>query len=99
MKSTVIKNFIAGQFPPAEAQFEDSNPVDGTIMAMVAEADRKMVDNTIHAARAAPDGDWDLFSAEDRARLLHALADEIEKRFGGNAIRFPCLQESRAKIA
>ncbi len=68
-------------------------------MAMVAEADREMVDNTIRAARAAPDGDWDLFSAEDRARRLHAVADGFEKRFGGNAIRFPGLQKSRAKIA
>ena len=81
MSSPVIKNYIAGNFLSAEKQFENTNPVDGSVVAMVAEADREMVNNAVQAGRNALRGGWGSSSAEERADLLHAVADGIEKRF------------------
>jgi aminomuconate-semialdehyde/2-hydroxymuconate-6-semialdehyde dehydrogenase len=77
----VIKNYIAGKFLSSDKQFKNTNPVDGSLVAMVAEADREMVDMAVQAGREALKGDWGSSSAEDRAALLHAVADGIEKRF------------------
>lgn len=81
VSSRLIKNYIAGEFLSSEKQFEDTNPADGSVVAMVAEADRKMVDNAVQAGRDALNGEWGYFSVEQRARLLHVVADGIEKRF------------------
>ena len=40
-----------------------------------------MVDKAVQAGRTALKGDWGSSSAEERAGLLHAVADGIEKRF------------------
>ncbi len=53
MKSPVNKNYVAGQFLQSRKQFEHTNPVDGSMVAMVAEAGREMVDNAIQAGREA----------------------------------------------
>ncbi len=81
MNAPVIKNYIAGNFLTSEKQFEDINPVDGSMVAMVAEADREMVDKAVQAGREALAGEWGSSSAERRASLLHAVADGIENRF------------------
>ena len=81
MSPPVIKNYIAGKFLSSDKQFKNTNPVDGSLVAMVAEADREMVDMAVQAGREALKGDWGSSSAEDRAALLHAVADGIEKRF------------------
>ena len=81
MNAPVIKNYVAGNFLTSEKQFEDINPVDGSVVAMVAEADREMVDKAVQAGREVLRGEWGSSSAEERASLLHAVADGIEKRF------------------
>ncbi len=81
MKSPAIKNCIAGGYTSSKKQFEDINPVDGSLVAMVAEADREMVDKAVRSGREALDGEWGRASAEQRAGVLHAVADGIEKRF------------------
>ena len=53
MKSPVSKNVGARQFLQSKKQFEDANPVDGSMLAMVAEAGRKMVDNALQAGHEA----------------------------------------------
>jgi aminomuconate-semialdehyde/2-hydroxymuconate-6-semialdehyde dehydrogenase len=81
VSSRLIKNYVAGKFLSSERQFEDTNPADGSVVAMVAEADREMVDNAVSAGRDALNAGWGSGSAEERANLLHAVADGIEKRF------------------
>lgn len=81
MSSAVIENYIAGNFLSSEKLFTNTNPVHGSVVAMVAEADRKMVDNAVRAGRETSDGEWGAYSPEDRARLLHSVAAGIEKRF------------------
>ena len=78
MKSPVNKNYLVGQFLQSKKQFEHTNPVDGSIVTMVAEAGREMVDNAVQAGREALQDEQGAFSAAQiRARLLHALADDM----------------------
>lgn len=81
MSTPLFNNYVNGQFLSSKKRFEDVNPVDGSIAAMVAEADREMVDQAVTAARHALAADWGSYSAERRAALLHGVADGIEKRF------------------
>jgi aminomuconate-semialdehyde/2-hydroxymuconate-6-semialdehyde dehydrogenase len=76
-----IKNYVAGQFVASSSRFDDINPVDGSLVAMVHEADRAIVDQAVAAAREALHGPWAALSVADRAALLHKVADGIEARF------------------
>ena len=60
MKSPANKDYVAGQFLQSKKQFEHTNPVDGSIVAMVAEAGREMVDNAVRAGREALQDEWSI---------------------------------------
>ncbi|HEX4784617.1 MAG TPA: 2-hydroxymuconic semialdehyde dehydrogenase [Candidatus Sulfotelmatobacter sp.] len=79
MKS--ILNYIDGQFVRGKSEFADVNPADGSVIANVAEADRRLVDEAVHAARKALRGEWSRFAIRERAARLHKIADAIEARF------------------
>ncbi len=81
MTSPVLNNYVAGEFLSSKKQFEDLNPVDGSLVAMVAEADRKMVDKAVESGHEVLAGEWGAASAEQRFAILYAVADGIEKRF------------------
>ena len=76
-----IKNYIAGEFVTSTSRFDDVNPVDGSLVGVVHEADRAIVDQAVQAAREALHGPWGSFSAAERAALLRTIADGIEARF------------------
>ncbi len=61
--------------------FETTNPATGEILASVAEADAADVDLAVKAARKAFDAKapWRRMPATERSKLLHRLADLIEK--------------------
>jgi aldehyde dehydrogenase (NAD+) len=60
--------------------FATVNPTTGEEICQVAEADAADVDLAVKAARAAYEhGPWRKHSGPERARLLHRLADLIEK--------------------
>jgi aminomuconate-semialdehyde/2-hydroxymuconate-6-semialdehyde dehydrogenase len=61
--------------------FRDIDPATGNVVAIVEEANRDDVDAAVQAAKAALKGPWGSLSIDDRARLLHRVADEIDKRF------------------
>jgi len=75
------KNYINGKFVGSKKQFAKINPVDGTVVAQVHEADRAMVDEAVRAARAALKGPWGKMGLQARVDLLRKVADGIEKRF------------------
>ena len=81
VNAPVIKNHIAGKFLISEKQIEDTNPVNGSMVAMVAETDQEMVGNAVQAGRTALKRDWGSSSAEERSGLPHAVADGIETRY------------------
>jgi len=75
------KNYINGKFVGSNKQFTKINPVDGTVVAQVHEADRAMVDEAVRAARAALKGPWGRMALQARTDLLRKVAEGIERRF------------------
>jgi acyl-CoA reductase-like NAD-dependent aldehyde dehydrogenase len=56
---------------------ELAEPATGDVFARAAMAGERDIDRAVEAARAALDGPWGKTPANDRSRLLHALADAI----------------------
>ncbi|MGC2519755.1 MAG: 2-hydroxymuconic semialdehyde dehydrogenase [Burkholderiales bacterium] len=75
------KCYINGQFVGSKKQFTKINPVDGSVVAQVHEADRAMVDEAVRAARAALKGPWGKMALQARVDLLRKVAEGIERRF------------------
>src|SRR5262245_3919259 len=60
--------------------FPTVNPATGETICQVAEGDKADVDKAVQAARKAfEEGPWPKMNASDRGRLLHKLADLVEK--------------------
>ena len=76
-----LTNYVGGEFVTGTRTFEDVNPADGTVNALVHEADRAIVDRAVSAARAAYEGAWGRLPTAERLGLLHKVADGIEARF------------------
>ncbi|XWN29885.1 MAG: 2-hydroxymuconic semialdehyde dehydrogenase [Devosia sp.] len=77
-----ILNHIDGTFVEGKAGwFDDIDPATGTIHARVSEASADDVDRAVTAARRALKGPWGKASLQERARLLRAVAEEIDRRF------------------
>jgi aminomuconate-semialdehyde/2-hydroxymuconate-6-semialdehyde dehydrogenase len=74
-------NFIGGEFVATGKTFEKRAPVDNRVIGLVHEAGQAEVDAAVRAARAALKGDWGRMPVTRRVELLHAVADEINRRF------------------
>jgi aminomuconate-semialdehyde/2-hydroxymuconate-6-semialdehyde dehydrogenase len=77
----LIQNYIDGRFVRGKEEFADINPADGSLIAQVTTADKAQVDEAVHAARRALQGEWGRIGVRERAARLHRIADAIEKRF------------------
>lgn len=73
--------FINGEFINADSgkTFNTLNPATGDIITSVAEADTSDVNKAVIAARRAFETSWLKVSGMERGRLIHRLADLIEK--------------------
>jgi len=80
---TMIRNFIGGEFVASRSgkTFENRSPVDGRLIGNVCEAGEPEVEAAVQAARAALAGPWGEMETAKRTELLHAVADEINRRF------------------
>lgn len=76
-----IRNFINGEFVATGDWFDKRTPYDGKLVARVALAGKREVDDAVRAARAALLGPWGKMSVAARVEMLYAVADEIERRF------------------
>jgi acyl-CoA reductase-like NAD-dependent aldehyde dehydrogenase len=78
-----FKNFIAGEYRVGSsgATFEDRSPLDGSVIGTVHEASQVDVDASVAAARAALVGEWGSMPVNERSAMLHAVANEIDRRF------------------
>ena len=76
-------NFINGEYVKnvSGKMFDDINPVNGQVIGKIYEAGRPEVDAAVAAAKAALKGDWGRISVVERAKLLDAVAGEINRRF------------------
>jgi len=76
-----ILNVIDGaHVEGASGWFDDINPATGQLAAQVSEAGEADVDAAVDAARRAFAGPWGRMSVEERAGLLHKVADGITAR-------------------
>lgn len=78
------KLFIDGSWhESADGQtFETINPATGEVLAHVHEAREKDIDRAVEAAvKAFEEGSWSKISASDRSKLMHRLADLMERDF------------------
>jgi aminomuconate-semialdehyde/2-hydroxymuconate-6-semialdehyde dehydrogenase len=75
------RNYVNGAWVESNRCFDDVNPVDGTLVAKVHEADQATVNAAIAAGRQAVSGAWGKQSVVERAALLYAIANEIDRRF------------------
>src|ERR1700759_75373 len=75
--------FIDGAYTPGTGKktFENRSPVDNSLVSHVHEATAADVEAAVKAARAALEGPWGKMPLAQRADLLHAVADGINKRF------------------
>ena len=76
-----LRNYVDGAFVTTNRQFDNVSPLTGKVLAQVHEADAALVDRAVEAARKALDGPWGRTTPEERARMLHRVADVIERRF------------------
>ena len=76
-----LRNYVDGEFVATSKLFDNISPLTGRVLAPVHEADAALVDRAVRAARKALDGPWGRTTVEERARLLHRVADIIERRF------------------
>ena len=75
-----VRNHIAGEVRPAEsgATFTSVSPVDGSLICDVARSGEADVTSAAEAATAAF-GEWREVPPSERRRILHAVADGIER--------------------
>ncbi len=85
IKASTVKDqpmFIGGKWVNSVSgkTFSTINPATGETICQVAEGEKADVDLAVTAARKAfEDGPWPRMSASERGRLMHKLADLIEK--------------------
>lgn len=72
--------YVNGAWRPGVSRFTKYSPIDGSPVAEVEEAGAALVDEAVAAARAASRR-WRETPLSERRRLLHRIADEIERRF------------------
>lgn len=74
---------IGGQWVAAASgkTFETRNPATGELLAVVPEGDREDIDRAVAAARAAFEGPWRRMKPDERAALMHALADVLDAHY------------------
>jgi len=71
--------WIGGERRRSSAVFADLSPIDGTVLAEIARGGPSDADAAVEAARRAFPA-WSRTSREERAALLHAIADGVERR-------------------
>lgn len=74
--------FVGGQWRPARAAsaIEVVSPIDGGVLTTIADAEAADVDSAVAAARTAFDrGTWSRAAPSERKKVLHRIAELIEK--------------------
>ena len=79
-EKTLLRSFVGGDFVDGGTPFDNLNPVDGSLVGRVAEADAACVDAAVAAARAALESEWGALDDAHRCELLHHVADRMHTR-------------------
>jgi len=81
LAGTQLPCLIDGAFIRGSRSFENINPVNGSVICTVSEADAEQVDRAVQAARRALRGPWGRLGTAERCTLLRKVAERIEERF------------------
>src|SRR6185369_16519100 len=73
------RHWIGGRRVDSSDRFQSISPIDESVIAEVANAGAAEVDQAVTAASEAFKA-WSKTSREERARLLHRVADIVEQR-------------------
>jgi betaine-aldehyde dehydrogenase len=74
------KNYVNNEWVTSKKTRDVINPFNGEVIGIVPEAGKKDVDNAINCARQAFDaGPWRDVTAQQRGRILFAMADVVRK--------------------
>jgi acyl-CoA reductase-like NAD-dependent aldehyde dehydrogenase len=73
------RHWIGGRRIASVATFADHSPIDGRLLARIARGGAVEAEAAVEAARTAFPG-WAATPPAERARLLHAVADGVERR-------------------
>ncbi|MFF3494774.1 aldehyde dehydrogenase [Streptomyces sp. NPDC002795] len=79
------RHYIGGERVASPDTFTDVSPIDGAVLGEIARGTKTEADAAVAAAKAAFPG-WAATPPVERARLLHALADGVDKRIEELAI-------------
>ncbi|MDI3387747.1 aldehyde dehydrogenase [Streptomyces sp. B-S-A8] len=79
------RHWIGGERLASAATFTDVSPVDGAVIGEISRGTPQEAEAAVAAAKAAFPG-WAATPRAERARLLHAVADGVEKRLEELAI-------------
>ncbi|GAB4576860.1 MAG: aldehyde dehydrogenase [Rhodothalassiaceae bacterium] len=76
-----ILNYIDGTYcEGGRGWFDDIDPATGRLAARVAQSDADDIDRAVAAARRAMQGPWGRSKVEERAAVMHRIADGIMAR-------------------
>ena len=79
-----LKNFIAGEWRASGHTFEKRSPFDGTLVAMVHEANEDMVNDAVTAGHDISIGSqsklWGALPIKERLAIIHDFADKLLAR-------------------
>src|SRR5262245_871338 len=79
-ETKTYKNFINNEWMASKKTRDVVNPFNGETIAVVAESSKKDADDAVRAAREAFDhGSWRDSTAQQRGRILFAMADLVRK--------------------
>lgn len=79
------RHWIGGERVASTETFTDISPIDGSVLGEIARGTAMEAAAAVAAAKAAFPG-WAATSRAERARILHAIADGVEKRLEDLAI-------------
>ena len=76
-------HFINGEYTAGSSgkTFVNISPATGARIGLVHEGGKAEIDAAVAAAKAALTGPWGYMSQAERSDMLHAVADEINRRF------------------
>jgi acyl-CoA reductase-like NAD-dependent aldehyde dehydrogenase len=73
------RHWIGGRRLRSAQTFDDVSPIDGSVLAQVSRGGGQEVEAAVEAARTAFPT-WSRTSVQERAAILHRIADGVEKR-------------------
>ncbi len=77
----IIRNFINGEFIDAPSKrFDKRSPTTGEIIAQVEEADLRLINCSVKAARSSLFGEWSKITISQRKDLLLSISSIIGRR-------------------